>query len=309
MIKQESLLTVVIPAFNAEKYLKETIDSILNQKTIFLFEILISDDCSTDGTNEICKGFAAVNSNIKLIKQKTNLGMTKNQHFVITHPKTKYIAYVDSDDYFIDENYLQNQVNFLLLYPNVSCVFSNVESFNENSKEYKITYNESFKPPIIFDLHTYFKQEILITNSAMVFRQEFSQSIPSTFTDFFQYDWLLHIHHGLCGYLGYNDFIGVRYRRHEFNATNIKNAEKKFLDAIQLVYSINKYVPVEYHNYFTHPNYELNRLALFYLFDRKYFKFIIWYIKWLKVTPLKKINYRDQFWLIRQSLLKTKHCT
>lgn len=300
----EPLLTVSIPAFNAEKYIIETLNSILIQKTNFYFNILISDDFSTDNTNKICKEFALKNDNIKLIRQESNIGMTRNQHFVITEPITKYIAYLDSDDFFIDDNYLQNQVDFLNLNPKVSCVFSNVENFNEKTQQITNIYTENSQPPMIFDLHTYFKNGYSITNSAMVFKQEFSKDIPKSFTDYFQYDWLLHIHHGLNGNFGYNDFVGTRYRIHDSNATNIKNAEKKFLDAINLVYSVKKYLPNEYHIYFNHPNFELNSLALFYLNDGRYIKYIIWYFKWFKVTPIKRINFRDEFYKFRQSLLK-----
>jgi glycosyltransferase involved in cell wall biosynthesis len=299
-----SILTVSIPAYNAERYIIETLDSVLRQKTNFIFDILIADDFSTDSTYEICKSYALKKANIQLIRHNSNIGMTRNQHFVITTPKTKFIAYLDSDDYYIDDNYLQNQVDFLNSNPSVSCVFTNVENFYDESKYVKKVYNDNSKPPIIFDLHTYFKNGISIANSAMVFKQEFSNAIPESFVDYFQYDWLLHIHHGLNGYFGYNDFIGTRYRIHDNNATNIKNTEKRLLDAIELVYCVNKYLPKEYHKYFKHPNFELNSLAFFYLYDGRYLRYFIWYFKWLKVTPLKNIKLRDEFYKFRKSLLK-----
>jgi glycosyltransferase involved in cell wall biosynthesis len=304
MTKLYPFLTVSIPAYNAEKHIVETINSILKQKTNFLFNILIADDFSTDSTNKICEDFALNNDNIKLIRHQSNIGMMRNQHFVITEPKTKYIAYLDSDDFFVDENYLQNQVDFLDLNPTVSCVFSNVENFHDKLQHIKKVYNKETRPPTIFDLHTYFQNGISITNSAMVFKQEFSKDIPESFTDYFQYDWLLHIHHGLNGFFGYNDFVGTRYRIHDNNATNLKNAEKRFLDAINLVYSVKKYLPNEYHTYFKHPNFELNSLAFFYLYDGRYTKYIFWYFKWLRVTPIKKIIFRDEFYKFRQSLFK-----
>ena len=297
-------LEVVIPAYNAEKYIAETLESIFNQKTNFDFTVHISDDCSTDSTCAICEEFKAFYPYLKITKQPDNIGMTRNQHFVITNSQAKYIAYIDSDDVFIGNDYLQKQVDFLEKHEDVTCVFSNIISLNESDNSENIKFCEYNKPPIKFDLHFYFQNSIPITNSAMVFKQNLNHTIPSFFTNYFQYDWLLHIHHGLNGLFGYNDILGTKYRIHSNNATNIKFAEKKFLDAIELVYSVNNYLPEEYHKYFKHPNFELNSLAFFYLFDGRYLKFIFWYFKWFKVTSCKKIKFRDEFYKFRQSLFK-----
>jgi hypothetical protein len=230
--------------------------------------------------------------------------MSKNQHFVISNSTSKYIAYIDSDDVFISKKYLQSQVEFLEENEEVACVFANVKNYREIDKSEYIKFDDNFKPPLKFDLHYYFKYTIPITNSAMVFRQKYNHTIPSFFVEYFQYDWLLHIHHGLNGYFGYNDIVGTKYRIHANNATNIRFAEKKYLDAIQLVYNIKTHIPNEYHRYFNHPLFELNSLAFFYLRERKLFAFLKYYFKWLNCISLHEINVRDQFWFFRQSLFR-----
>lgn len=298
------LVTVVIPTYNSEKFISETLNSVIKQITEFKYIIHISDDASTDLTKKICKDFQNNFEFIKIFSQKINLGMTKNQHFVIKSAKTKYVAYIDSDDIFKSKYYLQKQIDFLEKNKDVTCVFSNVELVDSQKSHLKYRFSGNEKPPRIFDLHYYFQNSVPITNSAMVFRNEFSNNIPTFYTEYFQYDWLLHIHHGLNGLFGYNDILGTQYRIHDSNATNIKFAEKKFKDAINLVYNIKTFIPNEYHIYFSHPKYEINRLAFYYLRYGKYIKFIFWYIKWLKVTPYKSISFRDQFWLFRESFFK-----
>jgi glycosyltransferase involved in cell wall biosynthesis len=298
------LLEVVIPAFNAEKYIAETLDSIFKQKTNFKFLVHVSDDCSSDSTFAICEKYKKIYSNLKLTRQQINLGMTKNQHFVITNSDSKYISYVDSDDIFISDDYLQMQVDFLEKHEDVVCVFSNNLIYNESEETEKIRLAQGYKPPVKFDLHYFFKKNIAITNSAMVFRQKYNDKIPDSFTNYFQYDWLLHIYHGLNGFFGFNDFVGTKYRVHSNNATNIKYAEKKFLDGISLINNIKIYLPEQYHKYFNHPLYELNSLSFFYLRERKIIKFFQYYYLWLRHNKLKKINFRDQFWLFRQSLFR-----
>ena len=299
----EPVLTVVIPAYNADKFIGETLESIVNQKTNFKFDVLISDDCSTDNTYEICKKYSEDFNFIKIIRQKKNLGMTKNQHFVITYSQSKYIAYIDSDDLFCNDVYLQKQFDFLEERQEVTVVFSNVEIFDNHSTN-KIRFDKNNKPPVVFDLHYYFQNTIPICNSATVFRGFYNDAIPMFFVNYFQYDWLLHIHHGLNGKFGYNNFIGTSYRIHDNNATNIRFAEKKIKDAIKLVYSIKPFLPTEYHKYFKHPLYEMNSLALFYLRYKKFHKFIYWYFKWLKCSSWKDIKIRDEFWLFRQEFFK-----
>jgi glycosyltransferase involved in cell wall biosynthesis len=298
-----TILEVVIPAYNAEKYIAETLESVFRQKTNFEFSVHISDDCSSDSTLEICEKFKKRHPNLKITKQAINLGMTRNQHFVITHSVSKYIAYLDSDDVFDSENYLQSQLDFLEHNDDVICVFSNVTTFIEATNKYNLRFSEN-KPPLKFDLHYFFQHNIAIANSAMVFRQKYNSSIPSFFSNYFQYDWLLHIYHGLNGKFGYNDILGTVYRIHNNNATNIKFSEKKYLDGIKLIYAIKSYLPQEYHRYFKYPLYELNSLAFLYLRERRIIDFLYYYFKWFSRISIREFKVRDQFWLFRQALFR-----
>lgn len=304
MTRFNPFVTVVIPAYNAEKYISETLDSIFLQETTFPFLVHVFDDCSIDSTVQICQEYNEKYENFYLTIHPKNIGMSKNQHFAISNAYTKYTAYIDSDDLYSSTNFLQNQIDFLNENPTVSCVFCNVSSFDENLKTTEIRFEQDKKPPKLFNLHYFFKNIIPITNSSMVFKQEFNNTLPFFYTDYFQFDWLLHIHHGLNGDFGYNDFVGTRYRIHETNATNIKFAESKIKDAIKLNYVLKKNLPDEYKVYFTHPRHQINSLALFYFRYNKYIKFLKWYVLWLRLTPIKSINFREQFWLLRYAFFK-----
>ena len=76
--KKNYLCEVVIPAYNAEKYLDETLQSIFNQRTSFSFSVHLSDDCSTDDTIKICQKYQEEYSNFRVTAQKVNIGMVKN---------------------------------------------------------------------------------------------------------------------------------------------------------------------------------------------------------------------------------------
>jgi glycosyltransferase involved in cell wall biosynthesis len=107
-------VSVIVATYNQEKYIRHTLESIVTQKTDFDFEALVGDDCSTDGTAEIIREFATKYPNIIVpyIREK-NLGMYGNIPELMTHAKGEYISIIEGDDYWIDENKLQKQVDFL----------------------------------------------------------------------------------------------------------------------------------------------------------------------------------------------------
>jgi FkbM family methyltransferase len=110
---EEKLLTVIIPTYNHEKYIEQCVDSALMQKTLFNFNILISDDRSTDNTWNIVQKYKDI-PNVIVKQNEVNLGPTpKRLHAVLKESKSEYITLLDGDDYYVDENKLQKQVNFL----------------------------------------------------------------------------------------------------------------------------------------------------------------------------------------------------
>ena len=93
-------LSIIVPVYNAKKYLKKCIDSILKQ-TYTDFELILIDDGSTDNSGEICDEYAKANSNIRVI-HKENEGLVAARKTGLQNALGEYIGFVDSDDY-IDE--------------------------------------------------------------------------------------------------------------------------------------------------------------------------------------------------------------
>jgi FkbM family methyltransferase len=117
---EEKLLTVIIPTYNHEKYIEECVDSVLKQKTLFNFNILISDDCSTDNTWNILQKYKN-NKNITLNKNEVNQGSTPLMvSKLLKKVKSEYITILDGDDFYIDDYKLQKQINFLQSNPEYS---------------------------------------------------------------------------------------------------------------------------------------------------------------------------------------------
>ena len=96
-VKDNILLSIIIPAYNAEKFIDRCSKSIINEITDNT-EIIIIDDESTDNTYEICKEYESEYSNIRVI-HKTNEGVSVARNVGIENAKGKYILFLDSDDW------------------------------------------------------------------------------------------------------------------------------------------------------------------------------------------------------------------
>lgn len=93
-------VSVCVVTYNQEKYIRHCLQSILDQKTDFDFEVLVADDCSTDGTQVILNEFLVRYPKvIKLYLHSANIGPYKNFVFVHRQANAEYIAHVDGDDY------------------------------------------------------------------------------------------------------------------------------------------------------------------------------------------------------------------
>lgn len=107
-------VSVLVITYNQERFIKEALDSILNQKVDFSYEVIVAEDCSPDGTRRILQEYEKNYSNIiKPIYREKNLGMIENLLDALTYCKGKYVAFLEGDDYWTNQKKLQKQVDFL----------------------------------------------------------------------------------------------------------------------------------------------------------------------------------------------------
>lgn len=127
------LVSIIITSFNRGKIISEAIDSALNQNYENL-EIIISDNCSTDNTDEIIKGYLP-DTRIRYFKNDTNIGMIPNFQMATLYAKGDYITYVSSDDYLINENFISEAIRLINSYPNILLVFAKNQTLIDNKKQ------------------------------------------------------------------------------------------------------------------------------------------------------------------------------
>lgn len=137
---KDILVSVICTAYNHEKYIKYALDGFIMQKTDFKYEILINDDASTDNTAQIIKDYEYKYPElIKAIYQQENQYSKRKSitGLLLEKASGQYLAFCEGDDYWIDENKLQKQVDFLKSNPDYSAVYHNVLVVDENNNVYK----------------------------------------------------------------------------------------------------------------------------------------------------------------------------
>jgi glycosyltransferase involved in cell wall biosynthesis len=164
------LVSIIVPVFNGERYLRESLDSIVNQ-TYETIEILVMDDASTDSTPEI---IASYGDRVKCFRQSSNKGQFGNVNDGIERASGKYTAIYHADDVY-DTRIVEREVEFLEENIEVGAVFCYDKFINAEGKEYnRLTIPKEFQARSSFDYRAILngilkhKNRFLPTPGAMV---------------------------------------------------------------------------------------------------------------------------------------------
>lgn len=106
-------VSVIVPNYNNEKYLRQCLDSILIQ-TYPIDEIIVYDDCSTDTSRDILKEYADHYAKIKVLFGEKNVGVSKARDYAILSTQSDYICMLDADDFFYDEYKIENEMQIII---------------------------------------------------------------------------------------------------------------------------------------------------------------------------------------------------
>ena len=145
---ESAIITIGIPTFNSEDVLSKAIESVLNQ-TFKNFQLIISDNASTDSTSAICMEYAKKDSRIKYVRQEKNIFVWNNFKILPNDVKTKYFVWLASDDYW-EPTFLEKNIDILELNPNLVGSISEVDFYGKYVYRYhtnnKIEKNSLVKP-------------------------------------------------------------------------------------------------------------------------------------------------------------------
>lgn len=141
------LVSIITPCYNSSKYISQAISSVIAQ-TYENWEMLISDDCSTDNSREIVEEFHKKDPRIKLLRMEKNSGAGPARNNSIKEAKGRYIAFLDSDDLWKPDK-LKNQIAFMNAnnYQFVSCQTEVIDGENKligfSKRRKRVSYNST----------------------------------------------------------------------------------------------------------------------------------------------------------------------
>lgn len=257
-------LTVLCITYNHKKFIRETLEGFVCQKTNFPFEVIIGDDGSTDGAPDIIREYAQKYPDIiKPVLRQQNLGAEKNFRDIAARVKSEYVAICEGDDYWTNENKLQKQVDFLDTNPDFSICFHTVRCSYDNGSQSDYIYpceKERFNKTVL-NLDDLLVNNFIQTNS-VVYRWRFNES--ETFEDSLPYDilpgdWYISLLHAQKGEIGFINQTMSVYRKHEnsmwwdnYNQSDefrVKNGPKVIRFLTSLEKNFPKYLQIRGHGY------------------------------------------------------------
>ncbi|MDR6562915.1 MULTISPECIES: glycosyltransferase [unclassified Arcicella] len=221
IIKPE--VSILVTVYNHEHFLRECLDSLVNQVTNFKFEIVIGEDCSPDSSRSIVIEYANKYPDIIVpLLYEVNQGSKKcpgKGNFVNTfyQCKGRYIVHIEGDDYLINNNKLQMEYDFLEQNPEASACFHNaIMAYEDGSGR----PNENINPPDqkdkIYPEDLLTKKEVwfMATASVMFRRHLIGEKFPDWFLLSKSGDIPLYLLLSSKGYIGYLPEVMCVYRRH-----------------------------------------------------------------------------------------------
>ena len=162
-MKKKYLVDIIIPNYNKGAYIKKTINSVIRQ-SFKNWKLYIIDDNSTDNSISIIKRYSK-SKNINIIKLKKNKGPGNARNIGMSYSKSKYIAFLDSDDFWT-KNKLKNQIKYMEKF-NLDFTFTDYISFFKNQKK-KIKTNLVNK----IDLKVFLKNSSINTSTIILKRKK-----------------------------------------------------------------------------------------------------------------------------------------
>lgn len=209
------LVSIIMASYNSEQWIRETIGCVQNQ-TYCNWELLITDDCSTDGTVDIVKEFAKSDPRIKIWVNEKNSGAGLTRNNSLKNSSGRFIAFLDSDDLWTYDK-LEHQLKWMVSNSYSMC-YTSYDLINEHGE-----YRKTITVPAKVTYDSYLKKPITCTHSICFDTNEIDKKLlymPDIRRGQDGATWLQVLKTGVVGH-GMEDSM-AKYRRHDGSLSNNK---------------------------------------------------------------------------------------
>lgn len=232
-------VSVCIITFNHEAYIAEALESALRQKTSFEFEVVVGDDASTDATPRILAELAKRDPRLRVLRRANNLGITRNLAETMQECRGQFIALLEGDDFWIDDEKLQLQHDFLQSHPDHAICFHRVTAQRDGSAVRQIPPGRMRERSTLKDLIEYGN---FIATASVMLRNRVADGFPEWFYELKIGDLPLLILNARHGDIGFIDRTMAVYRVHPGGAfSSIPNAAR-VREAVRTLSYLNEFL-------------------------------------------------------------------
>ncbi|MEE9319493.1 MAG: glycosyltransferase [Granulosicoccus sp.] len=241
-------LSVSIVTFQEVAYIRQALDSVLQQQTEFPFDIIVGDDASTDGTRKVLQEILQQHpKKIQLLLPDNNHGDSGLSNFMATldASKSEYVAFLDGDDYWTDPDKLQRQVDFLDEHRECALCCHRVKHLSDDGF-IELSVNPATRKEV-YDVGALLMQNFAPKISTVVRRSAIRQ-LPLWYrtTKIASADWVFNILAGRCGKIGFIDTPMAVHRKRDNGLSAAYGAEKMLSDKLKAINELRPYFP--HHN-------------------------------------------------------------
>jgi glycosyltransferase involved in cell wall biosynthesis len=233
-------VSILMTAYNHEAFIRQAVESVLAQETAYPLEIVIGEDCSTDGTREVLEELWSQHPQaIRLLLRPENWGRRRNFMDALASCQGRYVAILEGDDYWTDSQKLQRQVELLEAHPEYALSFHPVLKRFEVSNRQKAFYPPGRQSE--YTIHDLLERNFIATCSVL-FRNRLIEGFPDWYLQVPAGDWPLHALNARHGAIAYLDQLMAVHRIHPGGVWSPKGAAQRTRAKIDVLETLHDHL-------------------------------------------------------------------
>jgi len=238
-------LSVMVITYNHERFIAQALESVLAQKVNFDYEIVVGEDCSTDRTREILMDFhRRCPDKIVPLLRNHNVGGKENLLATLAACRGQYVALLEGDDYWISEDKLQKQVDFLDAHPDFAMCCSRAEIVYEDGAHASEVWPSRVAGAYgLEDLLT----ENFVATCSVLYRWGSVDPLPAWFRKVRPGDWALHALVTRTAKFELMDEITAVYRVHSGGLWSALRVADRLRKTIRMLNALDRHLRFQYH--------------------------------------------------------------